>query len=834
MQYEDISARDYLSQKKVAFEETGSGELKFKCVFGDCDSDSLEGEAHLYMSAATGQYQCKKCKKEGNLKTFAREAYGDTISGMSAETVAVEKPATPFDSKLVDICHQRLPLEIRRYLNERGISDDMIDYYKLGWWIPRDKGRIAIPVKDKNGAYAYLKLRQNPNDTEKGSKYIFFPTGSRSSLFGIERLENKGERVFICEGEFDCMILQSKGVSAVSSTAGAGTFKSEWVKEFEHFKEVFIVYDNDDEGKTGAFKVAKKLSVINGLSIFIINLPDEISNGKKGDVTDYFTSFSGTMDGLLSYAEPFEIVEEKENEEDNEQAESNRQIDILRKIVFEQDNAEIFLDQLGEAYAKVKVDGHYEVLDCSSRRFRSWLVREYAKHDNDIPRQENINKIILAAESEGDFGKKRYELFIRSAFAEGNIWYDLGQDEWQAVRIGASGWEITNNVPILFKRSIQDPQVIPQQEGDVKKLLDFVNISDPQQQLLFLVGTVLNFIPHIARPIQIFYGPQGSAKSTVTQVIKNLIDPAKVDLLILNDDVRELTQQFDQHYLISFDNLTGIKSTTSDVLCRAVTGGGFSKRKLYSNNENVIFKFKRAIVLNGINLVANKPDLLDRSLLFELERIGEEKRKSDEEFWRDFGREKPRILGGIFDILSKSVSSLPGIKLANSPRMADFYRWGCAVAESLGYAREQFFEAYRANIALQNKKAIEEDPLASAILVLMEIQDDWEGKASDLLKKLKEIASEEEIDTKSRIWPKSPSALSRRIGIVKINLMAEGIIVIKSGARDWRIEVSEECRKSRNGVENSIDKAQNDERQSDDISGHNNLDGSIDVDSLPL
>lgn len=513
----------------------------------------------------------------------------------------------------------------------------------------------------------------------------------------------------------------------------------------------------------------------------------------------------------------------KREAKEDEEAEGNCQIDILRRIIFDKANVEIFLDQLGEAYARVTVDGHHENLECYSRRFRSWLIREYIKFDNDIPRQENINKIITAVESEGDFSKKRKELSIRSAFSEGEIWYDLGNDEWQAVRIGSSGWVVTNEVPILFKRNIQDKQVIPQSGGDVKELLTFVNIQDEHQKILFLVSTITSFIPHISRPVQILYGPQGSAKSTATQVIKNIVDPAKVDLLIMNDDVRELTQQFDQHYLISFDNLSGIKGATSDVLCRAVTGGGFSKRKLYSNNENVIFKFKRAIVLNGVNLVANKPDLLDRSVLFELDRVDESQRRSDEDFWKDFNNVKPRILGGIFDVLSKTISSMPNVQLAKSPRMADFAKWGCVVAESLGYTKEQFFEAYSANMALQNKQAIDEDPLASAIVLLMENYTNWDDTASELLKKLKAVAMDEEIDIKSKMWPKSPSALSRRIGIVKTNLLAEGIKITKSGARAWSIEVLEKSRQCRNAEGNGLTEAQNSERQSDGTSNAVNV-----------
>ena len=52
-----------------------------------------------------------------------------------------------------------------------------------------------------------------------------------------------------------------------------------------------------------------------------------------------------------------------------------------------------------------------------------------------------------------------------------------------------------------------------------------------------------------------------------------------------------------------------------------MTGVGAVKRKLYSDHEDVVFKLKRLIILNGIINVAERPDLLDRSLHIQLGRI---------------------------------------------------------------------------------------------------------------------------------------------------------------------------------------------------------------------
>lgn len=449
-------------------------------------------------------------------------------------------------------------------------------------------------------------------------------------------------------------------------------------------------------------------------------------------------------------------------------------------------NPECFLDRFGEVYVRVQAENCFEIMNLNSQRFVDWVVKKYSDANNDAPKPSDVKKLISILRARAVYGDKNYDLSIRSAYNGGYLWYDLVDSKWRAIRIGIDGWEIIDNPPILFKRNIQKEQVVPERGGDVFELLNFINIKDDKQRILFLISTIVNFIPHIPRPIQVYFGTQGSAKSTTSRVLKNLIDPSGIELLNLLNDTKELTQQLHKHYLLSFDNLDMLKSETSDILCRAVTGGGLEKRKLYTDSDSVVFDFMRAVIINGINLVAVKPDLLDRSLLFELERVDEKNRKSEEDFWQGFNSAKPKILGAIFDVLSKALAILPTITLNEAPRMADFAKWGCAVAVALGYTQEQFIDAYKENCRLHNIQAIEESPVASAIVIFMSNCNKWSGTSQELLKKLKKIAIREDMDMK--LFPKSPSVLSRRMNEVRKNLKDERIIMEKVGQREWNIE----------------------------------------------
>jgi hypothetical protein len=93
-------------------------------------------------------------------------------------------------------------------------------------------------------------------------------------------------------------------------------------------------------------------------------------------------------------------------------------------------------------------------------------------------------------------------------------------------------------------------------------------------------------------------------------------------------------------------------------------GRGGLKRRLYTDDEDVIIELRRAVLLNGINVPTDRGDVLDRSLVVELERIPDAERKTEEELWERFGREHPRLLGALLDVLSKAIALKPTLQLS--------------------------------------------------------------------------------------------------------------------------------------------------------------------------
>lgn len=219
----------------------------------------------------------------------------------------------------------------------------------------------------------------------------------------------------------------------------------------------------------------------------------------------------------------------------------------------------------------------------------------------------------------------------------------------------------------------------------------------------------------MAHPIPIFFGEKGAAKSTAMRLLRKLVDPAKEELISLPKNQNELAQLFAHNYMPAFDNMDKLTPALSDMLCCAVTRGAIHKRRLYI--DDVVIPFKSCVTANGGNLMAAKSDLLDRSILFEVTRIDENQRRIEEEFWESFEKHRLALLGAIFDVLSDAMGLMRSdITMPSIPRMADFAKWGYAIAEAAGLMGKDFLAEYSNNINKVHDAVIAEDPVAEAIV----------------------------------------------------------------------------------------------------------------------
>ncbi|HEX9677756.1 hypothetical protein [Nitrososphaera sp.] len=459
---------------------------------------------------------------------------------------------------------------------------------------------------------------------------------------------------------------------------------------------------------------------------------------------------------------------------------------------------ELFADQYQKPYAVIEVNAHVETISINSIGFKHWIARMYYGEKQATLSSEDISAVLNILKGKAVYDGTRRHIEIRAAEEDSTIYYDLTNTKWECVKVTRDGWTV-EQAPVLFARhSNNAPQAEPVTEYPpdiIDRFLSLTNITNDGHKLLLKCYLVSLFIPNIAKPILITAGEQGSGKSLLERSVKGIVDPSAAEKLSFPKSPAELTQQLSHNYVALFDNVSRLDDWQSDELCKAVDGSGSSKRMLYSDDDDIIYNFRRCILLNGINIVARKPDLLDRAIIIQLERIARERRRKESLLMAELDAIRPALLGYIFDILVKVLERKGEVQLTEYPRMADFAEYGELIARCMGYNENEFTRAYFENIKLQSVEVLEANPVATAVMKLMEPDDLRTITATprELLEMLESVAAGLKISTNGRTWPKAPNSLSRRLNEVKTNLREIGILVeiatdSKTNTRVVRIE----------------------------------------------
>ena len=455
-----------------------------------------------------------------------------------------------------------------------------------------------------------------------------------------------------------------------------------------------------------------------------------------------------------------------------------KQADILIGIA---DNATLFHTPApnADAYADIMIDGHRETHRIRGTGFRRWLRHQYFKETGNGCNSEAMQVAIETIAAKAQFEGKECAVHIRTAKHGRAIYIDIGDAKWSAIEIAEVGWKAVDEVPVRFVRTASTKELpVPQRGGSIELLRPFCNLKT-RDEFVVLVGHVLATLrPDANYPVLVTTGEQGSCKSTLFRLIVRLVDPRSPELRSLPKDEDDLITAAKGAHALSFDNISGIPVWLSDAICRLATGGGAGKRKLYSDDDEILFDGRRPTFLNGIEDVVTRGDLVDRSNIFSLEVIAENKRRTEDEIDTEFADKAPKILGALLDGLVVGLNNLSSIKIADKPRMADFALWAEAGTRAY-WPADSFIKAYRKNLAASVELVLEASTVGTAVRRFMETRREWSGTAQELLGLLTPLVGEH--ISREHEWPKRPNTLSGKLKRAAPALRKIGIHVTLGG-----------------------------------------------------
>lgn len=435
--------------------------------------------------------------------------------------------------------------------------------------------------------------------------------------------------------------------------------------------------------------------------------------------------------------------------------------------------AEFFLDQFG---ASVCSWGK-QVRHVKSAEFRRWAIGWLVDHGRFS--QATLTALIDLADANAALSKKTHDLHVRCVEdKDGNILLDLCNEKWEVVKIMPGKWEVITAPQPLFRRYPHMKPIEIAAEGtraDLDEFLVSMHLKSEDDRKLAAAELGTAWVPGIPHPIITVHGQKGSGKTTFCESNRYIIDPSELLTMSLSRDEQQMAQKLMHNYCPVFDNAHELSQLQSDMLCRASTGEGFSKRQLYTDEGDVVFKYRRNVFLNGLNIPGSQPDLLDRTLSLELERIPKFARKRKAVLDRQLHEIAPKVRRYVLDTLAKALQIRPSVPEVNLPRMADFAYSAEAFLRAMGYPEDTFFAVYDKNIQQQTEEAILGSIVGELVVAFMSDKTNWEGSAGELLSQLSNLAEQMNMDTEGNSFPKRGNALTRKLNTLATDLEEMGI-----------------------------------------------------------
>ena len=265
----------------------------------------------------------------------------------------------------------------------------------------------------------------------------------------------------------------------------------------------------------------------------------------------------------------------------------------------------LFKNQLDLAFAAIEINGHREIRPIhKSKRFDLWVRKTYYDETGNTLGSDVLREVVDTLEAKALFDGPVKTLDLRISKDPNDelvYWYDLCNESWEAIKITKHGWNVvkSNEVPVVFRRySSQQAQVYPSKSypSDIMdQFLKLINLKDSEDiRLLVKCYVVSILIPGISKAMLMIHGPKGAAKTAFEDLVKLLLDPSSLDNLTLPRTTEQLSQQLMHNFLTYYDNVSTLPEWLSNDLCRAVTGTSNSKRELYSDDDDIIYQYKKA------------------------------------------------------------------------------------------------------------------------------------------------------------------------------------------------------------------------------------------------
>ena len=405
----------------------------------------------------------------------------------------------------------------------------------------------------------------------------------------------------------------------------------------------------------------------------------------------------------------------------------------------------------------------------------NWLTRQFFDTYGFAPPTSALAQVLNYSAAQAELSKTTVKVFTRIGHHNGVIYLDIANADRDVIAITPEGWDLVKHVPIHFERPATLKALpLPDPGTSFAELCaGFLNLdADGMAKVeAFLLAA---FMPVGAVPHLIIEASAGSGKSVTSGLIKSIIDPNITTVRSMPKNQEDLLIAAKNNQVLAIDNLSSVGPEMSDLLCQLSTGAGFGARKKFTDMDEASLEARCGVILNGITNVVKREDLIQRCLFVKLPSL-RGKYSSEQTLRAKFDEHHPAILGALLNGVVKALNA-PKVE-GTAFRMADFASWA-------GAAIPGFLDVYHRNRQIGYAIAIEQDPVAQAIVKYLEVNDTLSGTGTELKDELWTFANRNNLETVK--WPATANLFGNALARSEPALAGQGISIQRKPTKNGR------------------------------------------------
>lgn len=516
---------------------------------------------------------------------------------------------------------------LKTLLEKRGLTEATARKFRLGY----ARGRLTIPVFNDLGMC--VNIRRYDLFKEGGPKMLSWKEGYGSArLFPIESIT--AQQIFVVEGELDALAGLQAGLTCITPSGGAQTWKDAWSKQLKG-KDVIVIPDNDAPGHAGA-ETRRRSIAAHAKSVKVVDLPRLKEEGE--DLTDWLLKYEGSAVELRKLAgdsqKPIKSAQPSLNSMDNLPYEATARSTVEEGLVA---RSQAVWNVLTESGAFFKNDAN-EMFYANEQ---AGVMRVSKDPGPFMFFLSKINPIYNMATSVGRFVMERIRTNAMMASAlsktgswsmyyKGSLYLSASKDKLLRIteegcahiRNAVNDEKVLLNLPVAGMEISELPTANVRQGMDLLREVFMDNLAmSEEDRFLFVAWLAGMFFRDYVKPKPIIrlLARTASAKSTASKMASLLIYGQEM-LSISASTMAAYYEMSSLYPIIIMDNLEtrNMSDMLEDFLLIAATGGVKSKRLISSDTGMVQYHANCLVLTNGIEPF-NKHELIDRTVELSLD-----------------------------------------------------------------------------------------------------------------------------------------------------------------------------------------------------------------------